>query len=157
MRCHSLYARKNHSRFHDDLDHDRSDQRCLHSNCCYASRRTSKDRLASISLRRDHPDRCGHNWPSSTRSHHDQIQMRRTSTWTYFKVSSARVCTPLELRPAPSCICPWESCRTFRLREWEWDPLRVYGTLSDARLRLRSCARKTTFLTPPCVRFTTRC
>ena len=30
---------------------------------------------------------------------------------------------------------------TFRLREWEWDPLRVYGTLSDARLRLRSRAQ----------------
>ena len=35
---------------------------------------------------------------------------------------------------------------TFRLREWEWDPLPVYGTLKDARLRHRSRAHKTTFL-----------
>ena len=114
VRCHSLYNRKNHSRFHDDLDHDRSDHQSgfvCKLNCRHASQRTSKDRLASISLRRNRPGRCGHNWPSSTRSHHGQIQMRRTGPWTYFKVSSARVCTRPELHPARSCICPCWWCR----------------------------------------------
>jgi hypothetical protein len=52
---YSLYARENNSRFHDDLDDDRSDQQSRlvrRPNCCHAPQRTSKDRLARISLRR---------------------------------------------------------------------------------------------------------
>ena len=72
MCCHSFYARENNSRFHDDLDHDRSDQQSrliCRPNCCHASYRTSKDRLASISLRCDRLGRCRRNWPNSTRRH----------------------------------------------------------------------------------------
>jgi MarC family integral membrane protein len=53
MHSYSLYAREDYSRFHDALDHDRPDQQSglvRKPDCRRASQRTSKDRLASISL-----------------------------------------------------------------------------------------------------------